>query len=113
MCVIVINQFFIRLLKFDIVKFIIISAKRHLSYYHLHHRWHRWDGDQHVSIFNNRIGGVMGSVFSSSAVDSGFEHRSGQTKENAIGMCCFSAKHPTSRRKSKEWLARNHDNVSE
>jgi hypothetical protein len=29
---------------------------------------------------HNRIGGVMVSVFESSAVDRGFEHQSGQTK---------------------------------
>jgi len=27
--------------------------------------------------------------------------------------CCFSVKHATLRRKSKDWLARNQDNVSE
>ena len=27
--------------------------------------------------------------------------------------CCFSAKHATLRRKSKDWLVRNQDNVSE
>ena len=30
-----------------------------------------------------------------------------------IGICCFSAKHAALRRKSKNWLARNQDNVSE
>ena len=38
----------------------------------------------------NRIGRVMVSVHASSAVDRGFELRSGQTKDY-IGMCCFSA----------------------
>jgi hypothetical protein len=28
-------------------------------------------------------------------------------------MCCFSAKHAALRRKSKDWLARNQNNVSE
>jgi len=28
-------------------------------------------------------------------------------------MCCFSAKHAALRSKSKDWLARNQDNVSE
>ena len=55
----------------------------------------------------------MVSVLTSSAVDCGFDPRSGQTKNYEIGMCCFSAKHTTLRRKSKDWLARNHDNVSE
>ena len=30
-----------------------------------------------------------------------------------IGICCSSAKHTALRRKRKEWLARNQDNVSE
>jgi len=37
----------------------------------------------------------------------------GQTKDYKIGICCFSAKHEALRRKSKDWLARNQDNVSE
>jgi hypothetical protein len=61
----------------------------------------------------NRIGGVMVSVLISSAVDRGFEPRSGQTKDYEIGICCFSAKHTALRRKSKDWLARNQDNVFE
>ena len=55
----------------------------------------------------------MVSVLSSSAVDCGFERWSGQTKEYRIGICCFSAKHAALRRKSKDWLARNQNNVSE
>ena len=53
----------------------------------------------------------MVSVLTSSAVDRGFELRSDQTKDYEIGMCCFSTKHATLRRKSKDWLARNQDNV--
>jgi len=30
-----------------------------------------------------------------------------------IVICCFSAKHEALMRKSKDWLARNQDNVSE
>ena len=52
----------------------------------------------------NRIGCVMVSVLAQSVVDRGFEPRSGQTKDYAIGVCCFSAKHATLRRKSKDWL---------
>jgi hypothetical protein len=55
----------------------------------------------------------MVSVFASSAVDRGFEPRSGQTKDNKICICCLSAKHAALRRKSKDGLARNQDNVSE
>jgi hypothetical protein len=45
-------------------------------------------------------------MFATSAVDRGFEPRSGQTKDYNIGMCCFSAKHVALRRKSKNWLGR-------
>jgi hypothetical protein len=46
-------------------------------------------------------------------VDRGFEPWSGQTKDYKIGICCFSAKHAALRRKNKDWLARNQNNVSE
>jgi hypothetical protein len=55
----------------------------------------------------------MVSVFTSSSVDRGFEPRSDQTKYYKIGICCFSAKHVALRRKSKDWLTLNQDNVSE
>ena len=61
----------------------------------------------------NRIGGVIVSVFASSGVDLGFEPWSGQTKDYKIGICCFSTKHTALRRKSRYWLARNRNNVSE
>jgi hypothetical protein len=59
------------------------------------------------------ISGVMVSVLTVSAVNRGFEPRSGQTKDYKIGICCFFTKHATLRRKSKDWLASNQDNVSE
>ena len=55
----------------------------------------------------------MVSVLASSAEGRGFESRSDQIKDYPIGICCFSAKHAALRRKSKDWLARNQDNVSE
>jgi hypothetical protein len=55
----------------------------------------------------------MVSVLASSAVDCGLKPWSGQTKDYKIGICSFSAKHTTSRRKSKDWLAQNQNNVSE
>jgi hypothetical protein len=54
----------------------------------------------------------MVNVVALSVVDCGFEPRLGQTKDYKIGICCFSAKHAALRRKSKDWLARNQDNVS-
>ena len=61
----------------------------------------------------DRVGDVMASMLASSAVDRGLESRSGQTKDYEIGICCFSAKPTALRRKSKDWLVRNQDNVSE
>jgi hypothetical protein len=52
----------------------------------------------------------MVSMLTSCAVDREFEI---QPKDYKIGICCFSAKHTALRRKSKDWLARNQDNVSE
>ena len=54
----------------------------------------------------------MVSVLASGVVDRDFEPRSGQTKDYEIGICCFSTKHAALKRKSKDWLARNQDNVS-
>ena len=56
----------------------------------------------------------MVSVLTSSWVDPVFEPRLGQTKDCTIDMCCFStAKHAALRRKTKYWLTRNQENVSE
>ena len=54
-----------------------------------------------------------GSMLASIAVDRGYEPRLGQTKDYKICICCYSAKHAALRRKSKDWLAQNQDNVSE
>ena len=62
---------------------------------------------------DNRIGGVIVCVFASNAIDRGFEPQSGQTKDYKIGIWCFSAKHTALRGKSKDWSARNKNNVSE
>jgi hypothetical protein len=64
-------------------------------------------------IGHHRFGGVMVSVLASSEVDRGIEPQSGQTKDYEIGIGCFSAKHSALRRKSKDWLAQNQNNVSE
>ena len=60
----------------------------------------------------NRVGGVMVSVLTSSAVDRGFKLPSGQTEDCKIGIGCFAAKNATLRRKRKDRLARNQGNVS-
>ena len=66
-----------------------------------------------MSNLGNRVGGVLVSVLAASAIDRGFDPWSGQTKDQLIGICCFSAKHAALRGKSKDWLARNQHNVSE
>jgi hypothetical protein len=55
----------------------------------------------------------MVSVLASTAVDRYFDPQSGQTKDYKIVICCLSAKHAALNRKSKYWLARNQNNVSE
>jgi hypothetical protein len=55
----------------------------------------------------------MVTVLASNTVGRGFESRTGQTKDYKIGICCFSAKHAALRRKGKDGLVRNQDNVSE
>ena len=50
----------------------------------------------HILIISNRVGCMLAS----SAVDRGFEPRSGQTKDYKLGICCFSAKHAALRRKT-------------
>ena len=67
----------------------------------------------HSSTWTHLIGRIMVSVLASSVVDHGFEPRSCQSTDYETGICCFSAKHTALRRKSKDWLARNQDNVSE
>ena len=55
----------------------------------------------------------MVSVLVLSAVDLGFEPRSDKPNDYAIGTCGLSAKHAALKKKSKDWLDRNQDNVSE
>ena len=47
----------------------------------------------------------MVSMLALSVVDLGFDPRSGQTIDDKIDICCFSA--------TKDWLHRNRDNVSD
>jgi len=49
----------------------------------------------------DHIGCAIVRVLASSTVDLGLEHWSGQTKDNQIGICCFSAKQAALTRKSK------------
>jgi hypothetical protein len=57
--------------------------------------------------------GVMVSVLAPSAVDRGFERRSGQTNDYKIGISCFTAAHAALTRKSKDLMSRNQNNASE
>jgi len=52
-------------------------------------------------------------MITSSALDRGFEPRSGQTKDYQIGICCLSAKHEPLRGRQKDCLAQNQDIVSD
>jgi hypothetical protein len=69
----------------------------------------------YLAVYNdgNCISGIMVSVLASSVVVREFESQSGQTKDYKTGICCISNKHVALRRKSKCWLARNQNNVSE
>jgi hypothetical protein len=55
----------------------------------------------------------MVGVLSSSVVYREFEPRLGQPKDFKIGICTFSAKHAALKRKSKDWSARDQNNVPE
>jgi hypothetical protein len=54
----------------------------------------------------------MVSVLASSAVDRGFEHWSGQTKDYNIGICFFTAKYAALKRRTV-WLGIRIMSVSE
>ena len=62
---------------------------------------------------NSSISGVIVKVLALSAVNHGVEPQPGQTIDYIISICCFSAKHTALRCRSKDWLARNRENVSE
>ena len=67
---------------------------------------HRWCNGQRVHL-------ECGRSCQNKTIKSEFESRSDQTKDYTIGICCFSAKYAALRRKSKDWLAQNQDNLSE
>ena len=54
----------------------------------------------------------MVSVLASNAVDREIDRCSGHSKVYKIGIYSFSVKHSALRSKSKDWLARNRDNMS-
>jgi hypothetical protein len=66
-----------------------------------------------VMVEENGIGGVMVTMLVSSAVDCVFEPRLDQTRDYKIDICFLSAKHTALRRKSKDWLAQNQENMFE
>ena len=55
----------------------------------------------------------MISVLAWSAVGRRFESKWVEIEDYKIGICRFSAKHASLRRKGKDWLARIQDNVFE
>jgi hypothetical protein len=61
-----------------------------------------------------RIRGELAINYATNPVTSSINMNGSYTlpKGFNIGMCCFSARHASLRRKSKDWLARNQNNVS-
>ena len=45
-----------------------------------------------LTVLCSCVGGIVVSVLSSSVVDHEIKYRCGQTKDNEIGIWCFSAK---------------------
>jgi hypothetical protein len=67
------------------------------------------DINNQVLIFNVSL--MNETLKQTSVVDRGFKLLSVQTKD--LKKKIFSAKHAALRRKSKDWLNRNHDNMSD
>ena len=63
-----------------------------------------------IQIFMQEMNHI--GVVASNAVDWGFVPQSSQTKDQNIGMCCFSVKHTALRSRSTYWLTWNQNNVS-
>ena len=61
----------------------------------------------------NSIGGAMVSVLAASMIDRLFDPRLGKTRDSTIGICYFSSKLTALMSKNTDWLAWNHNNVSE
>jgi hypothetical protein len=59
----------------------------------------------------NSISDVMVSVLASSAVNRGFEPRSGQSKDHKIDICCVFAKYATLRKREQVKFQRYDDEV--
>ena len=78
----------------------------------LHHAWVRAPvgSRTQLKILKDRSGDDMVSMFTSSAVDRGFQPRSGQTK--AI-KSVSAASQGVLGGNSRDWMARNQDSVSE
>ena len=78
------------------------------------HQLHQYQQNEQLPLtLTNHICSVIVSILISSVVDRGSEPLCVQTKDCNIGICCFSSKHTALRRKSKDWLAQNENNVSE
>ena len=101
----VLSQFMFRLYSVTVSLFT-ECAHSHLSSVYAH-----WQFTLSVCSLTNHISGVMVSMLVSSAVNRGFKSWSGQTKDYKIGICFFSTKQAAIKRKSKDRLARNRDNV--
>jgi hypothetical protein len=71
----------------------------------------RYDGNNSSQCDLSRTPILSVCVLASGAVDRRFVPWSGLTNGYKIGMCCFSSKHAALRKKTKDWLAVNQDNV--
>jgi hypothetical protein len=90
------------------------SIEKHKCYNFLHRlqKWNEWL--QIYKIIYEKIQNIIFPLTKSIYRNIvGFESQSGQTKDYQIIICYFSAKHATLRPNSKDWLARNLDNVSQ
>ena len=63
------------------------------------------------SDINHIISGIMVNMLVLSVVDHEFESRSSQTIDYNIDICCFSVKHTSLKRKSRDWLLGYQGNV--
>ena len=61
--------------------------------------------------FFGQIDGLMVSVLILCLVDHGFQSQLGQTKDYKLGICCFSAKYTALKRKNKDLVAWNQDDM--
>jgi hypothetical protein len=104
-------------LRIDCTIFVIYKAGLEPTIYRTrgeHTNHYTTDADKIAACYHvlNKSYIVYGHIFNDSTFDLNISP--GRTKDYKIGICfCFSAKNAELRRKSKDWLVRSGDNVSE